>query len=240
MNRSHLADFRQTALINTLRACELFAELPVEDLRRVVAVSVLKDFDKGDYLFREGDSPLGFYVIQQGSVNVHRMNAAGREQVIHVFRAGESFAEATLTMPGGCPANARALEPSQVLLVQRAGFVELLRQRPEFALLLLGSLSQRVRVLVAQLDDLTLKDVESRLANWLLKRCPDRDSEEPVTVRLGLAKRDLAAELGTVSETLSRTLAKLRTQKLLKIQGRTITVLSPAGLLRLLHRNLGE
>lgn len=240
MSQSNLAELRQAALITTLRNCALFAGLPVEDLRRVAAVTVLKHFEKGDYVFHEGDTPMGFYVIQQGSVNVHRMNAAGREQVIHVFRAGESFAEATLTMPGGCPANARAVEPSQLLLVQRPGFVELLRRHPEFALLILGSLSQRVRVLVGQLDDLTLKDVESRLANWLLKRCPDTGSAKPVEIRLGITKRDLAAELGTVSETFSRTLAKLRAQKLLKVQGRVITVLSPVDLLQLLRRNLGE
>lgn len=240
MSQSNLAELRQAALITTLRGCDLFAGLPPEDLRRVAAVTVLKQLEKGDYVFREGDPPLGFYVIQQGSVNVHRMNAAGREQVIHVFRAGDSFAEATLTMPGGCPANARAIEPSRILLVQRPGFVNLLRSHPEFALLILGSLSQRVRVLVGQLDDLTLKDVESRLANWLLKRCPDTASAGPVEIQLALTKRDLAAELGTVSETFSRTLAKLRTQKLLKVQGRKITVVSPAALLGLLRRNLGE
>lgn len=240
MSASDLAEFRQAALINTIRHCQLFSGLPLDDLRRVAAVTVLKAFDKGDYLFREGDASQGFYVIQRGAVSVHRVNAAGREQVIHVFRTGESFAEATLTMPDGCPADARAVEPSQVLLVQRAGFVELLRSQPEFALRILGSLSQRVRVLVSQLDDLTLKNVETRLANWLLKRCPDVESANPAEIHLTMTKRDVAAELGTVSETFSRTLAKFRSQKLLKVQGRVITVLSPRDLLAVLRQNLGE
>lgn len=240
MSASDLAELRQAALINTLRNCQLFAGLPLDDLRHVAAVTVLKPFEKGDYIFREGDTSQGFYVIQRGTVNVHRVNAAGREQVIHVFRAGESFAEATLTMPDGCPADARAIETSQVLLVQRRGFVELLRGQPEFALRILGSLSQRVRILVSQLDDLTLKDVETRLANWLLKRCPNVESSNPVAIHLTMTKRDVAAELGTVSETFSRTLAKFRKQKLLKVQGRIITVLSPRSLLAVLRQHLGE
>jgi CRP/FNR family transcriptional regulator len=87
---------------------------------------------------------------------------------------------------------------------------------------------------------LTLKDVETRLANWLVKRCPDPQSERPVRIELTMTKRVLAAELGTVSETFSRTLAKFRQQKLIAVKGRTVTVLSPAKLAALLRRNLGE
>jgi len=91
-----------------------------------------------------------------------------------------------------------------------------------------------------RLEDLTLKDVETRLANWLVKKCPNLQSELPVRIELAMAKRVLAAELGTVSETLSRTLAKFREQKLLTVKGKTIVVLSPAKLNALLRRNLGE
>ena len=91
-----------------------------------------------------------------------------------------------------------------------------------------------------QLEDLTLKDVETRLAHWLLKRCPNPDSSQPVPIRLQTTKRVLAAELGTVSETFSRTLAKLRQQRLVVAKGKTLTILSPAKLRELLRRNLGE
>jgi CRP/FNR family transcriptional regulator len=101
-------------------------------------------------------------------------------------------------------------------------------------------MSSHLRVLVGQLEDLTLKDVETRLANWLVKRCPDPRSELPVRIELAITKRMLAAELGTVSETFSRTLAKFRELKLLTVKGKIITVLSPAKLNALLRRNLGE
>ena len=93
---------------------------------------------------------------------------------------------------------------------------------------------------MGKLEDLTLKDVETRLANWLLKRCPNPDSERPVSIELKTTKRELAAELGTVSETFSRSLAKFREQKLVTAKGKTLTVLSPARLRDLLRRNLGE
>ena len=128
----------------------------------------------------------------------------------------------------------------KVLLVQKAGIIALLKQQPELALRMLGSMSSHLRVLVGQLEDLTMRDVETRLANWLVKRCPKRDGEQAVAIKLPVTKRVLAAELGTVSETFSRTLAKFRELKLVSVKGDTITVLSPAKLDALLRRNLGE
>ena len=234
------AEFKNAAIVNTLRSCQLFAGLPLADLERIAAITVTKQLTKGEYLFHEGDAARGFYIVQRGSINVHRLSAAGKEQIIHVFRAGESFAEAALATEKGYPAEARALELTQLLLVHKEGILALLRRQPELALRMLASMSGHLRVLVGQLEDLSLKDVETRLANWLMKQCPDRASERPVQVELKMTKRVLAAELGTVSETFSRTLAKFREQKLLLVKGKVVTVLSPAKLNALLRRNLGE
>lgn len=233
-------ELKQIAVVNSLRSCQLFTGLPPTDLQKIADVCVIKPLEKDDYLFHEGDPAHGFYVVQRGAVNVHRVNAAGKEQVIHVFRAGDSFAEVALASETGYPADARAVESSQVLLVQKDGILTLLRRQPELALRMLGSMSSHLRVLVGQLEDLTLKDVETRLANWLVKRCPDPRSETPFRVQLTMSKRMLAAELGTVSETFSRTLAKFREQKLLAVKGKTIVVLSPAKLSALLRQRLGD
>jgi CRP/FNR family transcriptional regulator, dissimilatory nitrate respiration regulator len=234
-----LADLKQAVIINLLRGCRLFAGLAPADLEQIATIAVVKTLDKGQYLFREGEPAQGFFIVQRGAVNIHRVNAAGKEQIIHIFRPGESFAEATLATEAGYPADARALESSQVLLVQKAGFVALLRRQPELALRMLGAMSLHLRALVGQLEDLTLKDVETRLANWLVRRCPDPEGNRPVRIQLAMTKRVLAAELGTVGETFSRTLAKLRDQKLLSVKGRTVTVLAPARLTALLRHNLG-
>ena len=234
------AEFKKVAVVNSLRSCQLFTGLPQADLENIAAVTVVKPLEKGDYLFHEGEATRGFYVVQRGAVNVHRVTAAGKEQVIHIFRAGESFAEAALATEKGYPADARAVEATQVLWVQKDGILALLKRQPELALRMLGSMSGHLRVLVGQLEDLTLKDVETRLANWLVKRCRDPQSEAPVKIELTMTKRVLAAELGTISETFSRTLAKFRKQKLLAVKGKTITVLSPRKLGALLRHNLGE
>lgn len=233
-----LTEHRQTAIAAALRSCQLFAGLSPEELQPIVEVTTPKPLDKGQYLFHEGDPAVGFYIVQTGAVNVHRVNAAGKEQIIHIFRPGESFAEAALATERGYPADAQALESTQVLLVQKEGILALLRRKPELAIRMLAAMSSHLRVLVGQLEDMTLKDVETRFANWLVKRCPDPGSEKPVQIELKMTKRVLAAELGTISETFSRLLAKFRADKLIAVKGRTFTVLSPARLDALLQRNL--
>jgi CRP/FNR family transcriptional regulator len=237
---SDLAELRRTAIINTLRSCQLFAGLPVADLQNVANVTVPKSLEKNEYLFHEGDPAHGFYIVQRGAVNVHRVTATGKEQVIHIFRAGDSFAEVALASLVGYPAEARAQEATQVLLVQKEGILALLKGQPELAVRMLGSMSSHLRVLVGQIEDLTVRDIQTRLANWLVKRCPNPQSESPVRIELTMTKRALAAELGTISETLSRTLAKFREQRLLAVKGKIVTVLSPAKLTALLRQNLGE
>jgi CRP/FNR family transcriptional regulator len=237
---SAFAEFKKMAVVNALRSCQLFTGLSQPDLQNIADVTVVKSLVKDEYLFHEGDPAIGFYVVQRGAVNIHRLTAAGKEQIIHVFRTGDSFAEVALASATGYPADARALEDTQVLLVQKDGILALLKRQPELALRMLGSMSSHLRVLVGQIEDLTVKDVETRLANWLVKRCPNPQGETPVKIELTMTKRVLAAELGTVSETFSRTLAKFRGQKLIVVKGKTVTVLSPVKLHALLRRNLGE
>jgi len=92
---------RTTAIAATLRSCQLFSGLPAVDLDAIAAFATLRNLPKDSYLFHEGDLSEGFYVVQKGAINVHRVSAAGKEQIIYVFRAGESFAEASMAVERG-------------------------------------------------------------------------------------------------------------------------------------------
>jgi CRP-like cAMP-binding protein len=228
---------RLTAIAGTLRSSQLFAGLPADDLAAIARFAVRLTLAKDSYLFHEGEPSRGFYVVQSGAINVHRVNGTGKEQVIHVFRAGDSFAEGALASATGYPADARAVEPAVVLLIPKWPMLQLVGHRPDLALRMLGSMSSHLRVLVGMLDDLTLKDVETRLLNWLVKQ---HQATPGGLIQLPGTKRVLAAELGTSSETLSRTFARLRGLKLVSVCGRTITLHDPVALAALLRHHLGE
>lgn len=231
---------QRAAHATSLRRCDLFSQLPAEDLKWIASFVVHKRLGKGEYLFRQDAPAEGFYVVQQGAINVYRSNASGKAQVIHVFRVGESFAEATLFENTGYLADASALEQTSVLFVPKTAFLELLRKRPELALRMLASMSRHLQKLVGLIDDLTLKDVQTRLVGWLLERCGKSLGNEPAVVNLDRSKSVLAAEFGTTNETLSRTFAELRDQKLIFVRGRTITIPRPCQLEALFKRNVGD
>src|SRR5262249_60776033 len=90
------SQFRQAITENTLRSCQLFVGLPAGDIVAIASFVIPKHLDKEEYLFREGDRSEGFYVVQRGAINVHRVNAAGKEEGIHVFCPIECFSEATV------------------------------------------------------------------------------------------------------------------------------------------------
>lgn len=234
---SSAASLKSVGLTGTLRCCQLFAGLTAEDLATIAAFAALKNLTRGQYLFRQGAASEGFFVVQRGAIAVHRVSATGKEQIIHVFRAGESFAEAALASPTGYPAHARAVEPSTVLLIPKAPVLDLIGRRPDLALRMLGSMSDHLRVLVSMLDDLTLKDVETRLLNWLVKR--ERTATKGV-IHLAGTKRVLAAEFGISSETLSRALGRLRDEKIIAVGARTIAILDVPALLAHWRHHLGE
>lgn len=236
----HFAEHKAVALRSALRACSLFAGLLPADLERIAEFAQFRAVAKGAYLFREGEPSQGFYVVRTGTISVHRLSSDGKEQVIHIFRPGESLAEATLAGTEGYPADARAVENSEVILLPRADFLELIKRRTDLALHMLASMNQHLRVLVNALDDLTRRDVETRLAHWLLKRCPRPLSSAPFELRLDVTKTVIASELRTRNETLSRALARLREMHLIESSGKTIHILDPLGLDSLLRANLGE
>jgi len=223
-------DARQIVLLNTLRACPLFADMAARDLEEIAATCESLRLQTGEVLFREREKAHGFYIVQQGAIHVHRVTPDGREQVIAVFRPFNCFAEICLTTIETYPANATALEPSTVVLVRKSDFRALIMRTPELALRMLTSMSLHLKHLVQQMEDQKFKRIESRLANHLLHHCPMITRDTGNLVRLDTTKKVLAGRLGVSSETLSRTFARFRDEGLIEINGPEIRLLSDEGL----------
>lgn len=221
-----ISTLRRTALMGTLRQSRMFADLSSENLEAVAGVCSLKSLDKGEMLFREGDKAEGFYVLQTGAISVFKLTPDGREQIICVFSPPESFAEVTLATVEAYPANAVALENSKIVLVQRAGFRKLICRKPELSLHMLASMSLHLKHLVQTLQDYKGRQIEGRLADWLLRHTP----VGAATFDLPVTKKNLAGQLGVTSETLSRTFARFRDEGLIRVEGPRIHLLNAGGL----------
>jgi CRP-like cAMP-binding protein len=227
---------RAAALASALRQSSIFSGLGEADLAEIASYSERKTLAKGEILFREGDPVSGFYVVLKGLIKAYRVDEGGREQVIHLIGAGESFAEPAVAGLPGYPAHTVALERSEVALIRGEPFLNHLRVRSELALRMLASLSRHLHELVSTIESYRLRDTETRLLHWLVRRCPAE--ETPVELILSTSKGVWASELGTRQETLSRLLAKLRKAGILTVNGRTLRIGSPVALRAMFEESL--
>lgn len=212
-------------IAQTLRKTPLFSNVPHDTLDRLVSGCRLQSLDRGEYLFHEGQPGDGFYIVHSGAVNVHRVTEDGREQVVRVFYPGESFGEVVLVGDGSFPASAKTVENSQVILMPTAFFRQQIQGDPDLALRILASMSLHLRFLVETIEDLKLRQAESRVAQWLLRQLEERGlttSNSP-SFTLPLPKHLLASQLGITSETLSRVFAKMRNADIASVVGKKIS-----------------
>jgi CRP/FNR family transcriptional regulator len=210
-----------------LKSCLMFGALQKEDLERIGELVLPRKFKRGESVFSEGDRSEGFYVVQSGEVKLYKLSADGKEQVLHIVGPGENFAEATIFGDATYPAYCEALKDSILLLIPKNDILRLLKNDPELSLRMLASLSSWLKRMALLVEEVTLKDVNTRLAGFLLSTMEIKGEKvaDGILVDLGMDKKTLAAKLGTVSETLSRALRKLKDNDIIKVEGRKLTVL---------------
>jgi len=211
-----------------LKRCPLFAGLKEEDLKRMRAVASLKHVGKKQILFGEGEEAKGFYVILSGKVKLYKISPEGKEQILHVVSAPDAFAEAALFLEGSYPAFAEALAESQLHFFPKKDFVQLIENNPQLSINMIVSLSQFLRRFASLIEELSLKEVSSRVAKYLidLSLKSSKEEKDRSEVELDLSKSQLASKLGTISETLSRTLTKMRAKRDIDVKKNRIRILN--------------
>ena len=213
--------------IDLLKRCPLFAGLTEEDLKKIRAIALLKHVSKRGLIFADGQEAKGFYVILSGKVKLYKVSSEGKEQILHVVSAPDAFAEAALFLEGNYPASAEAMTDCQLFFFPKKGFVELIEKHPQLSINMIVSLSQFLRRFASLIEELSLKEISSRLAKYLidLSLKYEREGKLDGLVELDLSKTQLASKLGTISETLSRTLSKMKSKGIINVQKNRIHIL---------------
>lgn len=209
-----------------VKTAQLFSAIDDASAEAIASASHLTRLDRGQIIFSENEPAAAFYIVNRGKVKLFKLSGEGKEQILMIARPGDTFAEAALFAGGRYPASAQALEDSEVLTVHRDQFVALLSKDPNLALNLIARLSQLLRKLTLLVEGLSLSDVTARLARRLVQQIKDQDQAAP-EVTLSEKKVVVAAELGTIPETLSRSLAKLTKEGVIEVEGSQIKVLDP-------------
>jgi len=221
--------------LQILKKSLLFSGLDEENLKEVAAIAARRGFSRGETLFAEGDPATGFYLLASGSIKLCKFSQDGKEKVLHFVHPAETFAEAAFFGDGNYPAEARSLEKGEALFFPREAFMGLLERNPRFSLNLIISLSLLLRRFARQIEELSFAEVPARLAAYLMELSEKKSTSfQGITyLDLDMKKGELASRLGTVSETLSRALRRLKEEGIIDVEGSRVIVYDMARLKRL-------
>ena len=220
-----------TKHITILSGSVLFGELPEKHMKAVHSIIVEKKAKSGQLVFSEGDPADGFYMVADGMVKIYKLSPGGKEQILHMFGAGEPFGEVPVFSGRVFPAYAEAVKNSTLLFFPKKAFVNLIIENPYLALNMLAVLSKRLRHFTVQVENLSLKEVPARLAGYFLLLSEEQNNTSSVTLKI--SKGQLAGFLGTIPETLSRMLRKMSEEGLIDVEGRKIRLKDYDGLVDL-------
>jgi CRP/FNR family transcriptional regulator len=209
-----------------LRRTALFGELADAELRALAERAVEHRLARGEILFLAGEEARGLYVVASGAVRAFRESPDGREQVIHVERAGATIAEVPVFDDRPYPSTVAAEEDAVVLFLDKKDVRRLCLERPQIALAALKLLAGRLRRCSDLVEELSLREVGQRLARLLLKDARARGSRSGagIAVDLKLTNQQIAARIGTVREVVSRAFARLQQDGLIAVEGRRVVI----------------
>lgn len=199
--------------------------------------TVRKLFSVGELLFSEGEPCNGLHIIARGKVRIFKTSVSGREQVLAINVPNETVAELPVFDGGPYPASAVAVEDAEIAFISRRDFSAFCIEHPEVALKVLAVVGTRLRRLVGIIEELSFTTVRQRLISVLVKlaQTEGKQTAAGIEFHLPASHQELANQLGTVRELISRNLMRLQAEGLLDVDARLIVVKNLKGLGALLE-----
>jgi CRP/FNR family transcriptional regulator, cyclic AMP receptor protein len=205
----------------------IFAGLAPSEMDFLAQHALSRTCVPGQTIFNEGDACVGLYVVVSGHVRIFKTSASGREQVLSIDGPGSSVAELPVFDGGEYPASVTAVDNATVLFVSKQAFQELCLAHPQVALKVLRVVGGRLRRLVGIIEELSFTTVRHRLAAFLLRLARHEGAvlrDGKIMITLPENNQEVASQIGTVRELVSRNLSRFQSEGLIEIDGRNLTI----------------
>jgi CRP-like cAMP-binding protein len=210
--------------VELLRGIPYFAGLSEADLEAVSQRMFEQSIERGDMVLLEGDPSEAVYFVVSGAVKVFKTSIEGKEQILCLLRTGESFNDVPILDGGSNLASAIAMTPVVLYGMTRSDIEELLQENSRIAMNVIRVLSKKVRHFVSLVEDLSFRDVTSRVAKLLLEYAIDHGGSEDSTQRPRLTQQEMAAMVGTAREVVGRSLKVLEEEGAIRMDRHRIVV----------------
>ncbi|MCF8260766.1 MAG: Crp/Fnr family transcriptional regulator [Melioribacteraceae bacterium] len=215
-------------LDNFLLYVPIFSDLPEETISKIAKVGNRKTYKKDNVILMEEEDGSAMFVIISGKVKIARTSNDGREVILSILSESAFFGEMSLLDGLSRSATVIALEDSEVYIIQRAQFLELIYDHPEISVALLTELTQRLRQADMKIKALSLKDAEGKVATVILEIANDvgKIKQGVVEIEKLPLQQDLANMAGTSRETISRTLHSFAKKGLIELEGSKLRIMN--------------
>jgi CRP/FNR family cyclic AMP-dependent transcriptional regulator len=204
----------------------LFRDLPAPLLAEIKRLCLRRRLETDQVLFRKGDAGDALYGVLSGRLRIHAVAADGRDALLNIMQPGDLFGEIAMIDGLERTAEATAIEPSEIVMLRRSDFLDLMRRESELGLHLLQLMCLRLRWLSDRVEDATFLPAPARLAKRLLHlaRTQGRDCPEGVLIDWRLPQRVLGELAGVSRETTNKTLRAWSQQGWIVLRRETVVV----------------
>lgn len=211
-----------------LRYVPIFSELEDNTLEQIAKLGARKNFSKDSVVLFEHESGAALFVIIKGKAKVSRVSDDGKEVILTILSESDFFGEMAILDGLSRSANVTAMEDSELFIIQRSEFLDLLQRHPEVSIALLQELTQRLRSADMKIKSLSLKDAEGKVATVILQLADDIGKIKQGTVEIEKLpfQHDLANMAGTSRETISRTLHSFAKKGLVELDGSRLRIIN--------------
>jgi len=202
----------------------LFSAMPRSEIDSIMASLRVIQLEAEEILFHHDDPANHFFLMGEGNVKLSRISPAGHEKVVNVLQAGNCFAEAVMFMEQeSYPVTAQAVTKSTVFGINCNAYKSILNKNPVASFRLINDLSNRLQLMVREIETLSVQKATHRVAHYFLDQLT-ADTSQEVTMQLDTSKSLLASRLSVEPETLSRIFHKLSESGAIEVHGRSVTV----------------
>jgi CRP/FNR family transcriptional regulator, cyclic AMP receptor protein len=211
-----------------LRQISIFSQLSDEKLGQISNLSIRQKYNKDSIILFEHETGSIFFIVIKGKVKLSRTSEDGNEVILTTLSESDFFGEMSLLDGSSRSANVTATEDSELLIIKRKEFVNLLHSDPDISIALLIELTQKLRTANLKLKSLSLKDAEGKVAVVILQLADDIGKIRQGTVEIERLpfQHDLANMAGTSRETISRTLHTFAKKGLVELDGSRLRILN--------------
>lgn len=209
-----------------LKSIPIFSELDKNRLSQISLLGKRKFYKKDITILKEDETGSALFVIMRGKVKVSRSSDDGKEVILTILNESDFFGEMAILDGLSRSASITAIEDTELFLIQRSDFLNLLRQHPEISIGLLNELARRLRASDLRIKSLSLRDAEGKVASVILQLADDigKIKHGKVEIERLPLQHDLANMAGTSRETISRTLHSFAKRGFILLEGTHLTI----------------